>query len=103
MTALTEHTYTDNAGITRVVLLPEGEADVTRGIPVSLDVSELFDHAPPGFSTTLQRKLADRGLLRPQDYLKPGAGTLIQAALLATIKQDAMAIIAYAREQVTNG
>ena len=47
-----ERNYIDASGIQTRVLVPEGTTDLSTGIPVSLDVSEVFSHMPPSFGTT---------------------------------------------------
>lgn len=95
--------YTDAQGVKRLVLLPDDvAADPAEGIPVDLDVETLYPHMPPAFIARLKSELWARGLVQPRDYLTPGAPERIRAALLATVKEDTMSILALARERATH-
>lgn len=92
--------YTDALGIPRRVLLPDEASgiDPSEGIPLSLDLDDLYAHMPPDFLRRLYTELWARGLVEPQDYLRPGAADLFMAALRAVVKYDALNAIALAKE-----
>lgn len=93
--------YTDPKGIKRRVALPEGAtADVSEGIPISLDVGALYPHMPPEFVRALTDELWARDLVEPRDFLASGAHERIRAALLSVLKRDALDIVSFAREQL---
>lgn len=91
--------YIDKDGIKRRVLIPEGIADYSEGIPVSLSVDQLYAHCSIDFRRTLIEELWARGLVEPADYLKAGAAELITAALRSVVKHDTLDILALAKEE----
>lgn len=88
----------DEQGIERRVLLPHAGIDPREGIPVSLPVDELYQHMPIEFRQRLVQELLAVGLVEPCDFLKSGAVKLIQAAILAVVKNDVLSIISFAKE-----
>lgn len=99
---LTKTAYEDNAGIPRVVLLPEGETDPTMGIPASLDLTPLYGHLPKDFQQRLYRELHARGLVEPADYFKPGAAEAFRSAMLSAIKHDFLSVQQLAQEELSH-
>jgi hypothetical protein len=90
--------YTDTNGIKRRVALPDGvTADVSEGIPISLDLSALYPHMPLDFVRSLTDELWARDLVEPRHFLAPGAHERIRAALLSVVKEDTLSIITYAK------
>lgn len=96
--------YTDSSGIPRKVLVPEG-ADPTyaeEGIPYSLDVSTLYPN-DPNFSARLTRALWALGLVKPDDFLKPGAPEKVSRALAEARRADTFDIMTLAERMRDNG
>lgn len=93
-------TYQDGSGISRTVLVPTGEADLKRGIPLSLDLSSLYGHMPDEFQRTLYEALHAQGLIEPTDYFKPGAAERYQRAIRTVIKHDFLDIQTLAHEEL---
>src|SRR5258706_2046745 len=83
-----KETFADDSGISRVVLVPEGETNLKKGIPVSFDLSELYGHMPKEFQRDLYAALHAQGLIEPADYFKPGAAERYQRALRTVLKRD---------------
>lgn len=98
-----KQTYIDDEGISKVVLLPPGETDASIGIPVSLDVSTLYVHMPPGFNRALHEALHAQGLIEPADYFKTGAADRFKAAMLTVIRHDFLNAQTLAKEEMSNG
>ena len=90
---------TDESGITRLVLLPEGETDAKMGIPVSLDLSPLFGHMPPEFQKALYDALHANGLVVAKDYFKPGSDQRFKAAMLSVIRHDFLSVQSLAKTE----
>lgn len=93
-----EKAYTDEKGIPRVSLVPEGEKDMTTGIPVSLDVTVLYPHMPDSFQAALTEALHAVGLVKPADYFLNGASERFRAAMLTVIRHDFGNVQALANE-----
>lgn len=81
----------------RRVLLPNDDALPSEGIPLSLDVGQLYAHMPVEFVARLVESLWARGLVEPDDFFKPGAHELCRDAVMDTVKFDALSIISLAR------
>ena len=92
--------YVDDNGIKRRVLVPQQAESVApaEGVPLSLDVDRLYADCPLAFRQRLVTELWAVGLVQKADFLAPDAANRIRAALLATVKQDTVAIINFARE-----
>ena len=89
--------YTDADGVKHRVLVPNEDSIVEEGVPVSLDIRQLYSHMPPGFVAKLTEALWSRGLIEPADYFKPGAHELTRDAILDMVRFDALSIISLAR------
>lgn len=99
--SLTPVDYLDRAGRKRRALVPAGDgAHPEEGIPLSLDLDDLYPDAPEAFLTRLHNELWQRGLIEPQDFLQPGAPETFKRALLAVIRLDFMTIKQLAQEGV---
>lgn len=96
------HDYRDKDGIQRRVLLPSEAVNPDEGIPVSLEVDQLYQHMPLEFRVKLVDELWAVGLVEPCDFLKPGAPEKTRAALLAVVKYDVLNIQTIAKENCTN-
>jgi len=90
--------YLDEQKIKRRVLVPVG-ADPSEGIPLSLDVDQLYADCSLEFRQRLVAELWAVGLIEKKDFDNPNAGVLIRSALLAAIKSDTVMIINFARSQ----
>lgn len=99
---IAERQYVDASGIPRVALLPNGESDVSMGIPVSLDLAPLFGHMPDTFQADLTAALHAQGLIKPQDYFLPGASDRFRAAMLTVIRHDFSNVMALAKEEISH-
>lgn len=95
---LVEKSFVDEAGINRLVLVPEDEPDIRSGIPLSLDLSPLFGHMPLDFQRDLYAALHAQKLVKASDYLQPGAYERFQAALRSVMKHDFLSVQALAKE-----
>jgi hypothetical protein len=95
-------TYEDGSGIPRVVLVPAGETDLKRGIPLSFDLSPLFGHMPADFQREFYAALHAQGLVEPADYFKSGAAERYQAALRTVLKHDFLNIQTLAKEELNH-
>jgi hypothetical protein len=95
--------YTDDRGIEQVVLLPEGETDAKAGIPISLDLSPLYEHMPIDWQRALYQALHAQGLIEPADYFKPGAAERYRAAMLSVIKHDFLNVQTLANQEMKHG
>lgn len=81
--------FIDDEGRNRRVLVPEESAIAPHeGLPVSLELDDIFPDAPPDFLTRLHNALWQQGLIEPQDYLKPGAPEIYKRALLSVVRLD---------------
>lgn len=98
--ALKRETFQDGSGIPRVVLLPPHETDKRRGIPLSLDLGELYGHMPPEFVAALTQALHRHGLVEAKDYFKKGAAEAYQRALRDVLKHDFQSIQALAKKEL---
>lgn len=98
--ALKRETFQDDSGIPRVVLLPPHETDKRRGIPASLDLSELYGHMPSEFQAALVSALHRHGLVEAKDYFKKGAAEAYQRALRDVLKHDFQSIQALAKKEL---
>lgn len=92
--------FFDDRGIKRRVLVPDENAPLTEGIPVSLPVDNLYNTAPPEFVVRLVNALFARGLVEPADFMQPGAAELTRVALLDTLKFDAQSIVSFANDHI---
>src|ERR1041385_6969138 len=97
-----EKSYVDASGIPMRVLVPEGTTDLSVGIPVSLDISELYEHMPPSFVVDLTKALHTVGLVKAQDYFQPGASDKYKQALLMVIRSDFLTLQAKAKTELDN-
>jgi len=98
---LTPVDFTDSAGRKRRALVPAGDGfKPEEGIPLSLDLDDLYPDAPVVFLTRLHNELWERGLIEPQDFLRPGAPETFKRALLSVIRLDFMTIKQLASEGV---
>lgn len=95
--------YEDGSGIPRVVLIPPGVSDKSKGIPLSLDLTSLFGHMPAAFQKAFYQALHDQGLIEPKDFFKPGAADRYQRALRTVIKHDFLSIQKLAKQEMTDG
>lgn len=95
-----EKNYVDASGIPSRVLVPEGATDLSAGIPVSLDISELYAHMPPQFVVDFTTALHAQGLVKPSDYFERGAADRYKAALLMVIRHDFLNIQALAKQEI---
>lgn len=93
-------TFRDDSGINRVVLVPEGETDLRKGIPISLDLTPVFGHMPEAFQRELYAALHAQGLIEPTDYFKKGAAERYRRALQTVIKHDFTNILALANKEI---
>ncbi|MBA3867783.1 MAG: hypothetical protein H0X30_01365 [Anaerolineae bacterium] len=96
---IVEKSFTDPAGIPRVSLLPKGETDGSMGIPVSLDISSLYSHMPTDWLRDFTVALHAQGLIKPEDFFRPGASDRYKAAVLMVIRSDFLSIQALAKEE----
>lgn len=97
-----EKSYVDASGIPTRVLIPEDATDLSAGIPVSLDISKLYEHMPPQFVVDFTTALHAQGLVKPSDYFEPGASDRYRAALLMVIRHDFLNIQALAKAELDN-
>lgn len=95
-----EKAFTTPSGIPSVVLVPEGATNLEAGIPVSLDVSSLYEHMPHEFVVEFTAALHAQGLVKPQDYFERGAAERFKAALLMVIRHDFLSIQALAKQEL---
>lgn len=96
-------TYTDDTDIPRVVLVPAHETDLKKGIPLSLDLTELFGHMPQEFQRAFYKALHAQGLVEPKDYFQRDAAERYRRALISVIKHDFLSIQALANEELQHG
>jgi len=94
--------YRDESGIMHRVLLPHDDALVSEGIPISVEIRQLYDNAPLDFVVRLSNALWDRGLIEPSDFFKPGAHELTRDAFLSCVREDALSIISLAKSMIGN-
>ena len=92
--------YVDERGIRRRVLLPKEGLDPAEGIPLSLDIAQLYSHMPPEFLVRLSEALFARGLVEPADFFKPGAHEQTRDAVLDVTRYDALSIISLAKQMI---
>lgn len=97
---IVERQYVDASGIPRVALLPKGETDTAMGIPVSLDLSPLYQHMSESWLRDFTAALHAQGLIKPQDFFVAGASDRYKAALLMVIRADFLSIQALAKEEL---
>jgi len=95
-----ERDHIDPTGVPVRVLVPEGFTDLNAGIPVSLDVSQLYTHMPHDFVVEFTAALHVQGLVKPEDYFKPGASDKYKQALLMVIRNDFLTLQAKAKEEL---
>lgn len=95
-----EKDYTTPDGVPTRVLVPEGSTDLAAGIPVSLDVSQLYEHMPHQFVVEFTAALHAQGLVKPADYFVIGASDRYKAALLMIIRHDFLSIQALAKQEL---
>jgi hypothetical protein len=93
-------TFQDDSGISRVVLIPPGETDLKRGIPLSLDLSPLFGHMPDSFQRDFYAALHAQGLIEPKDWFKRDASERYKRALLTVMKHDFLSVQAIAIKEM---
>lgn len=99
---IVEKSFIDPAGIPRVSLVPKGETDMTKGIPVSLDLAPLFGHMPDAFQADLTAALHAQGLVKAADYFQPGASDRFRAAMLTVIRYDFLNVQTLAKEEISH-
>jgi len=92
--------FRDERGIMRRVLLPHDDANPEEGVPLSLNLDHLYEHAPPDFVAQLSSALFSRGLVEPRDFLRPGGHELTRDAVLDCVREDALSIISLARSML---
>lgn len=94
--------YTSAEGLPQRSLIPADAngIDPEEGIPLHLDLDELYGHMPLEFRQRLYAALHARGLVEPRDFLKPGAAELYMAAMRSVIKEDALSAIKLAKEVI---
>ena len=92
--------FYDAKGIKRRVLVPDDQASVEEGIPISVPVDELYTEMPLPFRQRITEALFNRGLIEPQDFFKPGASELVRNAILDVCKFDALDIITMAHKML---
>ena len=97
-----ERPHVDAQGVPMRVLVPEGSHDLDAGIPVSLDISQLYEHMPHEFVVEFTTALHAQGLVKPIDYFQPGASDRYKAALLMVIRNDFLSIQALAKRELDN-
>lgn len=97
-----EKSHVNAQGIPTRVLVPEGSSNLEAGIPVSLDISKLYEHMPLDFVVKFTAALHAQGLVKPQDYFERGAADRYKAALLMVIRQDFLSIQALAKQELAN-
>ncbi len=91
--------YIDAEGIKRRVILPSDDGvNPEEGIPISVPVDTLFEHAPIEFRRALVDALWANGLIEKDDFLRKDAPDKIRASLLSVTKHDTMDILNLARE-----
>lgn len=96
---MTEKDYTDENGIKRrVVLPPDSDLDPREGIPISMPLDEIFETLPASFVARLTDECWKRGLIKPEDYIRPGAGEMYKAAFRAIIATDFHVLVTRAKE-----
>ena len=93
--------YVDSAGRKRRSLIPNGSGiPGEEGIPLSLDLDDLYPDAPEWMMTQLHNELWARGLIEPRDFLQPGAPEHFKRAMLSVIRLDFTRIKQLANEAV---
>lgn len=95
-----ERKYTNPDGVQSVVLVPEGSENLAAGIPLSLDISKLYEHMPADFVVSFTAALHAQGLVKPADYFQPGASDRYKAALLMVIRNDFLSIQTLAQQEI---
>lgn len=95
--------YTDDEGFMVRVFIPEGmEYDhPSEGIPLSLDLREVYPDVPVEFLRKLNESLWAVGLILPSDYTKPGAAEKVRSAILSATRFDTMTILTEAKRRAT--
>lgn len=89
--------YIDKEGFRRRVELPDGsKSDPSEGIPLSLNVDELFSDCSKEFRIRIVNELWNQGLVEPKHFFENDAIIRIRAALLAAIKYDTILIQTFA-------
>lgn len=94
--------YTDPLGIPKRVFIPEGETDLSTGIPASLDLSTLYEAMPTDFLRRLYEALHAQGLVEASDYFKPDASQRFKAAMLTVIRHDFLAAQTVAKDELNH-
>ena len=97
-----ERAHVDSTGIPTRVLVPPEETNLDTGIPVSLDVSQLYAHMPHDFVVEFTAALHAQGLVKPQDYFVAGASDRYKAAFLMVIRHDFLSLQAIAKQELDN-
>lgn len=92
--------YIDDDGLHCRVLVPSDDVPVNEGVPLHLDLVQIYNHMPMEFVVRLSNALYARGLIEPQDFMKPGAAELTRNALIDVTKHDALSIIGFAKQQL---
>lgn len=87
-------------GLPSRVLVPKGETNLARGIPVSLDLSTLYTHMPDSFLQELTAACHAVGLVKAADYFAPDAGQRFRAAMFSVIKHDFNNVQTLAKEEL---
>lgn len=96
--------YVDREGIKRRVLLPaDSGSPPDEGIPISVPVDALYGHMPLAFRIALVDALWAVDMIEFDDFLRPGAAQVVQAALLSVVRHDALDMIAFAKEGKRDG
>lgn len=96
--------YIDGAGRKRRSLIPDGSGiPGEEGIPLSLDLDDLYPEAPEAFLTQLHNELWSRGLIEARDFLRPGAPEDFKRAVLGVIRLDFTRVKQIASEDINNG
>lgn len=98
--AFVEKPFVDDRGVATRVIVPEGETDLSIGIPVSLDISELYSHMPRDFMVEFTAALHAQGLVKAADYFAVGASDRYKAALLMVIRSDFLSCQALAKQEL---
>lgn len=102
MTKVRKVDYTSAEGLPQRSLIPEDANGIPpeEGIPVHLDLDQLYGHLPLEFRQRLYAALHARGLVEPRDFLQGDSAERYMAALRSVIKRDALDAIALAKEVI---
>lgn len=89
-------------GVNRLVAMPQGQViPIDEAIPVDAHhiIMNVFAEASQEFRTVLWQQLWLRDLRKPEDFLKPNAMKMINQALKAATKKDALSILQAIQEE----